>query len=375
MIYLDNAATTRTDEIALDCLKRYSVDGFYNPSALYGPAVENLRVLSAARENVLRLLHGEGDFVFTSSGTEADNTVLYGVKRGKRGRIVVSAAEHAAVLNPAADLRNRGADVVFAPVNADGSLDMEAFPALLNEDTVLVSVMHVNNVTGAVNDIGKIAEITKRIAPRALVHSDGVQALGKIRVNLMNLGVDLYSVSAHKVHAPKGVGGLFIKKGVRINPLILGGGQERNMRSATENLAGIAAFSEILSKYLGKLDEDAAKRREVVLRIREGIRTRLPDALIVSPENSPHIVAVALNGIRGEVMVHALEKEGFLVGVGSACGSRKENRYAGLFGLEGPYREGLIRVSVSEENTPDEADALVDALARLSPGLKGIQRL
>ena len=234
MIYFDNAATTPLDEIAIDALKEYGVEKFFNPSALYREALENTKTLNAARENILKIMHGDGDFIFTASGTEADNMAIYGVKKPKNARIIVSASEHSAMLNPATDLLNKGYDVVFAPLNPDGSVNIDEFKKLLNKDVCFVSIMHVNNETGAVNDLQKIVKLTKSVAPKSIVHSDGVQALMKVKVNLMNLGVDMYSVSAHKVHAPRGVGGLYIRKGVRINPLILGGGQEKGLRSAPE---------------------------------------------------------------------------------------------------------------------------------------------
>ena len=192
MIYFDNAATTPLDEIAIDALKEYGVEKFFNPSALYREALENTKTLNAARENILKIMHGDGDFIFTASGTEADNMAIYGVKKPKNARIIVSASEHSAMFNPATDLLNKGYDVVFAPLNPDGSVNIDEFKKLLNKDVCFVSIMHVNNETGAVNDLQKIVKLTKAVAPKSIVHSDGVQALMKVKVNLMNLGVDMY---------------------------------------------------------------------------------------------------------------------------------------------------------------------------------------
>ncbi len=376
MIYLDNAATTRTDELAIAALKKYGIENYFNPSALYKNALNNAKVLSEAREGILSLMHGDGDIIFTASGTEADNMAIYGAKKPKNCRIIVSEGEHAAMLNPALDLKNKGYEVCFAPLNADGSVNIAEFKKLLNDKVSFVSVMHVNNETGAINDVAKIVKLTKSASPDAIVHSDGVQALGKIPVNLINLGVDLYSVSAHKVHAPRGVGALYVKRGVKINPLILGGGQEKGLRSATENLAGIYAFYEILQKYLPKLSEDAAKKKEVISRIRAKIAAELPDTQILSPENSPHIVMMALKGVRGEVMLHSLEEYGILIGVGSACSSKKGiNKFQTLLGLDESHKEGIIRVSVSEENTVEEADEFVDRLIELSHKLSSYGRV
>lgn len=376
MIYFDNAATTRTDPIALEMLQKYSIEEFYNPSALYKEAVDNQKALNEARENILKLLHGNGDFIFTASGTEADNMAIYGVKKPKNAKIIISAGEHSAMLNPATDLYNKGYNVVFAPLNPDGSLDMKSFTSLLDDSVCFVSVMHVNNETGAVNDIKKIVDLTKKSAPKAIVHSDGVQAIGKVKLNFMNLGIDMYSVSAHKVHAPRGVGGLYIKKGVKINPLILGGGQEKGLRSATENLAGITAFSEILAKYLPRLEDDAAKKTKILSYIRQRIINEMPDNIIISPENSPHILMIALKGVRGEVMLHSLEDYGILIGVGSACSSKKGiNKFQSLLGLDDAHKEGLIRVSISEENTMEEAAVFVEALKTLCDKLQNYKRI
>ena len=349
MIYFDNAATTPLDEIAIDALKEYGVEKFFNPSALYREALENTKTLNAARENILKIMHGDGDFIFTASGTEADNMAIYGVKKPKNARIIVSASEHSAMLNPATDLLNKGYDVVFAPLNPDGSVNIDEFKKLLNKDVCFVSIMH---------------------------HSDGVQALMKVKVNLMNLGVDMYSVSAHKVHAPRGVGGLYIRKGVRINPLILGGGQEKGLRSATENLAGIVAFSKILEKYDKMFNENVEKRKVVLDYLRQKISETMPEHIIVSPENSPHILMLALKGVRGEVMLHSLEDYGILIGVGSACSSKKGiNKFQSLLNLDDEHKEGIIRVSVSETNTIEECDFFLEKLKYLTDKLTDYKRI
>ena len=376
MIYFDNAATTPLDEIAIDALKEFGVEKFFNPSALYREALENTKALNLARENILKILHGEGDFIFTASGTESDNMAIYGVKKPKNARLIVSASEHSAMLNPAIDLKNKGYDVQFAPLNPDGSLNIDEFKKLLNKDVCFVSIMHVNNETGAVNDIQKIVKLTKTVAPNAIVHSDGVQAVMKVKVNLINLGVDMYSVSAHKVHAPRGVGGLYIKKGVRIKPLILGGGQEKGLRSATENLAGIVAFSRILEKYDKNFAENVEKRKNLLEYLRRGFLETMPEHLVISPDNSPHILMVALKGVRGEVILHSLEDFGILIGVGSACSSKKGiNKFQSLLNLDDDHKEGIIRISVSESNTFEECDALLEKIKLLTEKLTDYKRI
>lgn len=301
---------------------------------------------------------------------------IYGAKKTKKSRIIVSAGEHSAMINPATDLLNKGYDVKFAPLNSDGSLNFDEFKKLLNPDVSFVSVMHVNNETGAVNDLSRLVKTVKSVAPDALVHSDGVQALMKVRVNLINTGVDLYSVSAHKVHAPRGVGGLYIKKGVRINPLILGGGQEKGMRSATENLAGIVAFSEVLTKYDKSFARDAETRKELLSCLRNAFINEMPEHVVLSPENSPHILMVALKGVRGEVVLHALEDYGILIGVGSACSSKKGiNKFQSLLNLDDEHKEGIIRISVSETNTLAECAFFIEKLKECTAKLTEYKRI
>lgn len=198
----------------------------------------------------------------------------------------------------------------------------------------------------------------------------------KVKVNLLNLGVDMYSVSAHKVHAPRGVGGLYIRKGVRINPLILGGGQEKGLRSATENLAGIVAFSKILEKYDKMFNENVEKRKVVLDYLRQKISESMPEHIIVSPENSPHILMLALKGVRGEVMLHSLEDYGILIGVGSACSSKKGiNKFQSLLSLDDEHKEGIIRISVSETNTIEECDFFLEKLKYLTDKLTDYKRI
>ncbi|MEG2456535.1 MAG: aminotransferase class V-fold PLP-dependent enzyme, partial [Clostridia bacterium] len=221
MIYLDNAATTKMDEMCINSFIKYGIENFYNPSSLYQPSVEVSRAIKEAREGLLSLLRGVGgELIFTASGTEADNMAVFGTRKTKNSRIIISAGEHQAVNNPALELKQRGFQVDFAPLNNDGSLNILEFTKLLSDDVSFISIMHVNNETGAVNDLQQISKLIRRLSPNAIFHSDGVQALGKVNINLKALDVDLYSVSAHKIHAPKGIGALYIKDGIRISPII-----------------------------------------------------------------------------------------------------------------------------------------------------------
>lgn len=372
MIYLDNAATTKMYDEALRVLTEANEKRWFNASALYKEASEESKTIRRARETLLGALKaGDGELYFLSGGTEADNTALFCTRKAKGSRVIVSEGEHDAVINPAKVLKEQGYDVIFAPIKSDGGVDEEKFAALLTSDVSLVSVMHVSNETGAVNDIAKLSAMTKRAAPKAVFHSDGVQAFGKIKVNLRSLGADLYTVSGHKIHGPKGIGALYVAKGAPVKPLVFGGGQEKGFRSGTENGPAIEAFAAAAERTMRNFEEDCSKKRRYLEYLREGLENGVPDVKIITDteRSAPHILTVAFGGVRGEVLLHALEERGILVGVGSACSSHRESRFKSLLGLDEAHRDGIVRFSVSEFNDFSEVATVVretaDAVARL----------
>ena len=372
MIYLDNAATTKMYDEALRVLTEANEKRWFNASALYKEASEESKTIRRARETLLGALKaGDGELYFLSGGTEADNTALFCTRKAKGSRVIVSEGEHDAVINPAKVLKEQGYDVVFAPIKSDGGVDEEKFAALLTSDVSLVSVMHVSNETGAVNDIAKLSAMTKRAAPKAVFHSDGVQAFGKIKVNLRSLGADLYTVSGHKIHGPKGIGALYVAKGTPVKPLVFGGGQEKGFRSGTENGPAIEAFAVAAERTMRNFEEDCSKKRRYLEYLREGLENGVPDVKIITDteRSAPHILTVAFGGVRGEVLLHALEERGILVGVGSACSSHRESRFKSLLGLDEAHRDGIVRFSVSAFNDFSEVATVVretaDAVARL----------
>lgn len=372
MIYLDNAATTKMYDEALRVLTEANEKRWFNASALYKEASEESKTIRRARETLLGALKaGDGELYFLSGGTEADNTALFCTRKAKGSRVIVSEGEHDAVINPAKVLKEQGYDVVFAPIKSDGGVDEEKFAALLTPDVSLVSVMHVSNETGAVNDIAKLSAMTKRAAPKAVFHSDGVQAFGKIKVNLRSLGADLYTVSGHKIHGPKGIGALYVAKGAPVKPLVFGGGQEKGFRSGTENGPAIEAFAAAAERTMRNFEEDCSKKRRYLEYLREGLENGVPDVKIITDteRSAPHILTVAFGGVRGEVLLHALEARGILVGVGSACSSHRESRFKSLLGLDEAHRDGIVRFSVSAFNDFSEVATVVretaDAVARL----------
>lgn len=372
MIYLDNAATTKMYDEALRVLTEANEKRWFNASALYKEASEESKTIRRARETLLGALKaGDGELYFLSGGTEADNTALFCTRKAKGSRVIVSEGEHDAVINPAKVLKEQGYDVVFAPIKSDGGVDEEKFAALLTPDVSLVSVMHVSNETGAVNDIAKLSAMTRRAAPKAVFHSDGVQAFGKIKVNLRSLGTDLYTVSGHKIHGPKGIGALYVAKGAPVKPLVFGGGQEKGFRSGTENGPAIEAFAAAAERTMRNFEEDCSKKRRYLEYLREGLENGVPDVKIITDteRSAPHILTVAFGGVRGEVLLHALEERGILVGVGSACSSHRESRFKSLLGLDEAHRDGIVRFSVSAFNDFSEVATVVretaDAVARL----------
>ncbi len=366
MIYLDNAATTALDEKCLDIIREYNVEKFYNPSALYRKAMESSNAIKQARSSIAKSLGVKAEeIIFTASGSEADNIALLCSIRAKSGKVIVGSSEHSAVYNTALELKVRGYDVVFAPCDAYGRTDIKQLETLLDNTVVMVSLMHVCNETGALNDLAAISKLIKTKCPRALFHSDGVQAYGKIPVNLKSLGVDLYSVSGHKIHAPKGIGALYCRSGLFLRTFVFGGGQENNVRSATENLPSIVAMGYLVEKNFSAITSNYAKVKE--------LRDYLYEKLIENFENlkintdlehsSPYVFSFALNSARGEVLVHCLEDRGVIVGTGSACNSQKSTkRIPAALGIEGDYAQGMLRVSFNENNTKQEIDVFIDAL-------------
>lgn len=377
MVYLDNAATTPMYPECVKVLEEYAVKEFFNPSALYAPSVKTAVALNDCRRYIIKVLKGEdnADLIFTASGSEADNIALLCTKKMKNGKIIVSEAEHSAVYNCATELKNRGYEVTFAPVNSDGSLNIEAFESLLDDKVCLVSVMHVSNETGAVNDLSAIGKLIRKKAPSALFHSDGVQAVFKTPVNLAECGVDMYSFSAHKFHGPKGVGALYVRKGVSLSPVIFGGGQEKGIRSATENVPGIMAMKKAFEINAERFKVDYYKKRDILEYLRQKLSDDM-DIRIVSPANSPHILLLAFKDVRGEVLMHALEKYGVYVGIGSACSSRKGvGRLAKILVGERAFQEGIIRISVSDYTEKKDVDLFIDAVYKEYALLKKFVRV
>ena len=363
MIYLDSAATTRPIQALEALMAEYRQGGWYNPSALYKGSAEAESQMAAGRKTLLGVVNGYNrQAVFTSSGTESNNLAVLGAVNPRHaGHFVFSAFEHAAVFACAKKLAESGHTVTFVPPNAQGFVEADAVAEALRENTVLVSVMHVNNETGALNDIDEIASRVKAAKPDVRFHSDGVQAFLKVPYSLGE-AVDSYAVSAHKVGALKGTGALFIRNGDSLKPLVLGGAQEKGMRAGTENTFGIAAFGRAAEAF----PSEDAKIFALHDRLVEGL-LGLEDIAVNSPladgRFSPYIVNASILGVKSETLLHALEAKGIYIGIGSACSSKsRTNRIHDALALSPERGESAIRISFSHENTMGDVDTLLNAI-------------
>ncbi|MDR0696735.1 MAG: cysteine desulfurase [Christensenellaceae bacterium] len=361
MIYFDNAATTRCGKHAISAMIKYATEFFHNPSTTYAQGMAVKNEITRARESILNALSGEGNIIYTSSGTEANNLVVFGTKKLKESRIIISANEHASIALPVNVLKQKGFDVVVCPVDEYGKVKLNEFKNALTKNTSLVSIMHVNNNTGAINEIEKLVHLAKEVDSDILFHSDGSQAFGKMHVNLKKLNVDLYTISGHKVGASKGIGGLFVKRGLNISPMMFGGGQEFGIRPSTENVPGIMGFAAAVNDFQNTIDARLTRVKAIRDRLEKGFRHIRELKILSNDDTSPYILAVASQKVRGELMQHALERKGILIATGSACSSNKmSNKVADSLGLIGNYRYGLIRISLSIENSVDESREFLD---------------
>lgn len=373
MIYFDNAATTKPNE---DCLKKavkFLYENYFNPSALYAEGYNVQLALREARKNILETIaDGERfDLIFTSCGTEADNTAVFG--GAKRGNVVTTSGEHSAIFSCMSELKQRGTEVRFADLNPDGSVNAESLLSLVDEKTSLVSVIHVSNETGAVNDIKKLASMVKKKNKFALFHSDGVQAYGKIPFKLTP-DIDMYSVSAHKIGGIKGCGALIKHKNLVIKPYIFGGGQENGLRSGTENVFGIKVFEYAAADKYAHIAENYKKAD----RLNRLLWEKLDKSLFtrISGENcSPYMLTVGADGLRGETVLHEANDNGLIIGTGSACASNEKKRFSRTIlacGVKESLADGILRLSFCSDNTEEEVLKAAEILNKIVKNRKEI---
>ena len=371
--YLDNAATTMVNPEVIETITKAMAEHWANPSSLYTPGAHSELALNKARADVARTLGATaGEVYFTGCGSEGNNLAILGAARTRKWgkRIVCTGFEHPSVALPMQRLAQEGYDVQFVAPEADGHLNVDKMLELVDKNTILVAAMQVNNETGTAVDVARLAAGVKARNDRTAVHVDGVQAWMRVPVRLAN--IDSYSVSGHKIHAPKGIGALYLRKGYHIEPPYLGGGQEKGMRPGTENLPyaiGMAKAATLLSRTLPQRHKTLV---ELNTRLREGLK-QFPQVTLNSPEDAvPEVLNFSLNVIRSETMLHHLETMGVYVSSGSACSKGAASHTLTAMGLEPRRIDTAIRASFCADNTPEDVDALLEGL---KTGLAALSRI
>ena len=381
-IYLDNSATTMAYPEVGDLVRKVMCEDYGNPSSMHAKGVAAERYVKEAKERLAKLLKAqEKEIFFTSGGTESDNLALIGCARAnwRRGNhLITTGIEHPAVLNTMRYLEEEGYRVTFLPVDSSGRASLEALKEALCPETILVSMMYVNNEVGSVQPVQEAASLVKAYDQNILFHVDAVQGFGKYRIYPKRIKVDLLSLSGHKIHGPKGIGALYIGEHVKIQPIVFGGEQQKNIRSGTENVPGIAGLGLAAKMIYQDLDEKVERMRKLKQRFVEGVG-EIPDTVVhglCDETSAPHIVSVGFAGIRSEVLLHALEEKGIYVSSGSACASNHPQISGVLRGI-GAGREFLdatLRFSMSEFTTAEEIDETLRTLYNIVPMLRRYTR-
>lgn len=381
-VYLDNSATTRAYDSVGDLVRKVMCEDYGNPSSMHAKGVTAEHYIKEAKETLAKLMKVQDkEIFFTSGGTEGDNLALMGAARANRRRgnhLITSAIEHPAVINTMRHLEEEGYRVTFLPVDRYGRIRLDALKEALCEDTILVSVMYVNNEVGSVQPIAEAASIVKAYNKDILFHVDAVQGFGKCRIYPRKLKVDLCTISGHKIHGPKGIGALYVGSHVKIQPIVFGGEQQKNVRSGTENVPGIAGLGLAAKLIYQDLDEKVARMRELKAHFIEGVQ-KIEDITIhglYDETSAPHIISVGFAGIRSEVLLHALEEKGIYVSSGSACASNHPQISGVLKGIGAgqEYLDATLRFSMSEFTTPEEIDYTLETLYNIVPVLRKYTR-
>ncbi len=356
MIYLDNAATTALEPACSPVITKYNEELYYNPSALYSASSDLAKEIDIARKSIIKYLGGadNANLIFTSGATEANNIAILGGATQKQKRYLFSIGEHPAVYNTAIALKNMGYNVDFLPLNKKGEVDLIEFERMMDADVCFVSVMLVNNETGAINDLKAIRQIIDKKSPYCKFHVDAVQGFCKIPFNVRLLKVDLCTISAHKIHGPKGVGALYIAPNTSIKNITYGGGQEKGIRSGTYNVSGIMGFAKAVEIAYNTMQTNYDNVLVLKTQFIETLKPIMSD-IVINGDGSPYVLSISIDGIRGETVLHMLENEGIIIGTGSACSSSKvENRVLTAMGRTKSEILGSVRISFGKYNTTEE---------------------
>lgn len=384
--YLDNSATTRCSDRACQLMVDLLTKDYGNPSSLHMKGIEAERFVETAKKKIAKTLRvSEKEIIFTSGGTESNNLAIIGAAMANRragNNIITTSIEHASVENPMEFLKEQGFDITYLSVDENGIISLEELEEAVTEQTILVSMMQVNNEIGAIEPVAEAAELIKKKNPDTLIHVDAIQSYGKMYIYPKKLGIDMLSVSGHKIHGPKGSGFLWVKEKTKLKPLILGGGQQKGMRSGTENVPAIAGLGEAAEEIYENLDEKRAHLYGLKQRFIDGIE-KLEGTHVngkTGEDSAPHIVSVSFEGIRSEVLLHSLEDRGIYVSSGSACssnnhaGKQKGSKTLRNIHLKENLLDSTLRFSFSVHTTEEEIDYALEVLGELLPVLKKYTR-
>lgn len=384
--YLDNSATTRCSDRACQLMVDLLTKDYGNPSSLHMKGIEAERFVETAKKKIAKTLRvSEKEIIFTSGGTESNNLAIIGAAMANRragNHIITTSIEHASVENPMEFLKEQGFDITYLSVDENGIISLEELEEAVREQTILVSMMQVNNEIGAIEPVAEAAELIKKKNPATLIHVDAIQSYGKMYIYPKKLGIDMLSVSGHKIHGPKGSGFLWVKEKTKLKPLILGGGQQKGMRSGTENVPAIAGLGEAAEEIYENLDEKRAHLYGLKQRFIDGIE-KLEGTHVngkTGEDSAPHIVSVSFEGIRSEVLLHSLEDRGIYVSSGSACssnnhaGKQKGSKTLRNIHLKEKLLDSTLRFSFSVHTTEEEIDYALEVLGELLPVLKKYTR-
>ena len=380
--YMDNSATTAAFAEVVDRMSEIMLKDYGNPSSMHNKGMDAENLVRHAREAIARTLKVDDRCIlFTSGGTESDNMALIGAARAnaRAGKhIITTKVEHPAILETCRFLENEGFEVTYLGTDRYGRIDLDELKESIRPDTILVSIMHTNNEIGSLMPIEEAGRLIKSVDPSILFHVDAVQGYGKYRIYPSRMNIDLMSVSGHKIHGPKGVGFLYIGEKVKIHPIIHGGGQQKNLRSGTENVPGIVGLATAAELIYRDLDRDIDHLYHLKEKLIQGFG-EIEDTVIngyTGRESAPHIISLSVGGIRSEVLLHALEDKGIYISAGSACASNKPaiSETLKAIGVENRFLDSTVRFSLCAQNTDEQADYVLQAMKEIIPGLRRYTR-
>ena len=380
--YLDNSATTKVSENVVNLMVKVMSDDYGNPSSLHMKGVEAEKYIKESKDIIAKLLKVDAkEIIYTSGGTESNNLAVIGAAFANKragNRIITSSIEHPSVLATMKYLEDNGFEVIYLPVDNKGVVDMEALKGAMTAETILVSIMHINNEIGVIEPVEEISKYIKSVNPNVVFHVDAIQSFGKLIIHPRKMGIDLLSVSGHKIHGPKGIGFLYASSKVKLKPIIFGGGQQKGMRSGTENVPGIAGIGLAAKEAYENFEEKISKMIELKDYFIDRV-TSIENVLVNSSkgeEGAPHVISVSFIGVRSEVMLHSLEDKNIYISSGSACSSNKPSVSATLkgIGLKLEQIDSTVRFSLSYDTTKEELDYAVDTIASMIELLRKFTR-